>query len=160
MNRLKKAGFTVALLGAFCIHSGLGAVSLHDLSSLGYVWPDREWFSDFHRNFVHHGGTFSDVNMYEDDSHIYVEAALPGVKKEDVELTLEKGVLSIQGKRVMDEEEEVQRYHSSNSYNYRLKLPSSVDESKDPEATFEDGLMRLIFDKKETAQPRRIQFKS
>jgi HSP20 family protein len=50
------------------------------------------------------------VDVHEDAEHVYVEAELPGLTKEDIEITLEDGVLTIAGEKRLASEEEREGY--------------------------------------------------
>jgi HSP20 family molecular chaperone IbpA len=99
------------------------------------------------------------VNVYEKDNKFHVEAPLPGVNESDIVLTLEHHVLYIQGQRKNQlDEENVKKHHSTtNSFKYRVSLPEGADLDK-PQATFENGLMTIVFNKKTSAEPRKIEF--
>jgi HSP20 family protein len=100
------------------------------------------------------------VDVHEDDGHIYVEAELPGFKKEEINVTLEGGVLTIAAERKVEETKGVR--HLSERRFTRVQrsftLPTTVDPSK-VEATFTDGVLKLTLDKQETVKPRRIEVK-
>lgn len=98
------------------------------------------------------------LTVSEDKTHVFVEAALPGINSEDIEVTLEKGgLLRIRGEK-KEEEDKEKRYHrrALSSYSYRLTLPSIVDESKEPKAIYEKGLIKLTFSKANNTQAKRI----
>lgn len=101
----------------------------------------------------------SGINFYEKGDKFYVEAALPGINENDVSLTLDHQILSVKGERKVQEgEENVKRYYTStNSFNYQLVLPENVD-TNNPQATFKNGLMTIVFNKKGETQPKKIEF--
>lgn len=123
------------------------------------------FFQPFHDSFFairpHSEGIGSSVTMYEKDDKVYVEAPLPGVDEDHIEITLEKGVLAITGKRSTKDEDEDTRYYyrSSDHFSYRVVLPEMVDLSE-PEATFKNGLMQVVFEKNSSSEPRKIKFQS
>lgn len=113
----------------------------------------------FNSPHVHTRQEASDVSIYEDDTAIFVEAALPGVKPENVELTFEKGILWIKGE--VDHEREDIKYHrkSTKSFTYKVCVPGKVDEQANPEAVSKHGIITIRFAKSRASQPRKIEVK-
>jgi HSP20 family protein len=99
------------------------------------------------------------IDMYEEDDVVTVEAELPGVKPEDVDITIQGNALSIHGeKRDLHERKEGRYFRRESAYGsfYRsVALPSTVDSQK-AEASFEDGILKVRLPKSEEAKPRRI----
>jgi HSP20 family protein len=91
---------------------------------------------------------------------LLVEASLPGIKPEDVEITVENGTLTIRAEDGSDREEEqggwVVREISHGSLMRTVTLPTGLEADK-AEATFEHGLLRLRFPKAEQVKPRQIR---
>lgn len=89
----------------------------------------------------------SDVTLAEDDQNVYVEAKMPGLTVEDIEVTLENGSLWIRGER-KEEKKEKKKYYQKclYSYSYRVGIPHYVEE-KNPEASYENGVMTVTFKK-------------
>ena len=90
-----------------------------------------------------------------------VRAELPGVKLEDVEMTVHQGVLTINGKRDEQREEERGNYlvreRRSGSFRRSLQLPEGVDEDS-IRARFENGVLEVTIKGAAVAQgPKRIQ---
>ncbi len=102
------------------------------------------------------------LTISEDEKNIYVEAATPGLKLEDIEIDLEQGVLLIRGEGQEIEEDKNKKYYrkSSNSYSYRVALPSHIDEKKEPKAVYKDGVIKLTFNKVQQAQTKKIALKN
>jgi HSP20 family protein len=106
------------------------------------------------------------VEVFERDGKLHVHADLPGMKKDDVKLSIEADQLVIQGERRSSHEEGGQQagfYHSERSYGsfYRaIPLPEGVDTSK-ADANFKDGVLDVSFDapKKQQAQSRNIEIR-
>jgi len=82
------------------------------------------------------------------------------VKKEDVRVTLEDGVLTIQGERKQEKEEKGKKYHrierSYGSFVRSFTLPDLIDEEK-VKAEFKDGVLNLKLPKSEKAKPKAIE---
>jgi len=100
------------------------------------------------------------VDVYEEGDNLVVEAHVPGFKAENLDINVERGVLTISGQSEAEAERTERNYllreKRSGRFTRSLHLPPSY--TADPsEATFEDGVLRLVFPKAEEAKPRRIQ---
>jgi HSP20 family protein len=101
-----------------------------------------------------------DVKETEDALDFHVE--LPGMKKEDVEITLENNVLSISGERKFEKEAKGETYHrlerSYGSFSRSFTLPASVRTDK-VDANFADGVLQIHLPKVEESKPRKISIR-
>lgn len=104
------------------------------------------------------------VNIAETENQFQIELAVPGLKKEDFKINLEKNVLSVSAEKKSENVEEGKKY-SKREYNYTsfirsFTLPESVDHSK-IEAEYVDGILKLNVAKREEAkiQTREIAVK-
>lgn len=99
-------------------------------------------------------------DITEDDRSIRLQLELPGVKPEDIHLSIEDNVLSVRGeKRQVAEErnERVHRYERSYGvFERTFTLPSTVDSGK-IEADFDQGILTISIPKSERAKPREIR---
>lgn len=102
------------------------------------------------------------VDISETDGGYLIKAELPEVKKEDVKVTVENGVLTLQGERRQETEEKGRRYHrierSYGSFVRSFALPESVDESG-VKAEYKDGVLNLHIPKSERVKPKAIEVK-
>lgn len=102
------------------------------------------------------------VDISETDGEYLIKAELPEVKKEDVKVTVENGVLTLQGERRQDKEEKGKRYHrierSYGSFVRSFALPESVDEGG-VKAEYKDGVLNLHIPKSEKVKPKAIEVK-
>jgi HSP20 family protein len=102
------------------------------------------------------------VDIAETDTEYQIKAELPEVKKEDVKVTVEDGVLTIQGERRHEVEEKGKRYHrverSYGSFVRSFTLPDHVDDAK-VKAEYKDGVLHLHLPKSEKAKPKAIDVK-
>ena len=102
------------------------------------------------------------VDISEDDKEFLVKAELPGLKREEVKVTVENGVLSIAGERKSEKEEKDKRYHrverSYGSFVRSFTLPEGVDTGK-VTAEFKDGVLHLRLAKGPKSQPKCIEIK-
>ena len=102
------------------------------------------------------------MDVQETDSEFLVKADLPEVKKEDVKVTVEEGVLTLQGERRQEKEEKGKKYHrverSYGSFVRSFTLPESVDEAG-VKAEYKDGVLSLHLPKTEKVKPKAIDVK-
>ena len=102
------------------------------------------------------------INILEKDSEISITADLPGLKAEDVEVTVEEGTLSIRGERQLEEAAEGETYHRVErlygSFERTFTLPNSID-VENIEARFSNGEMVLTLPKREESKPRSLKIK-
>ncbi|WP_324674297.1 Hsp20/alpha crystallin family protein [Hymenobacter sp. GOD-10R] len=92
------------------------------------------------------------VDAYETEKGYEIEAALPGLKREDIKVDFHQGRLTIAGERQFRNEQNQRRYHvvesSYGSFSRSFQLPDTVDPSK-IEASFEDGVLHVTVPKDE-----------
>ncbi len=103
------------------------------------------------------------LDVHQDADEIVVTAALPGIRPEDVEITLTGQTLVIRGELKADEkvarDQYLYRERRFGSFNRELQLPVRVEGDK-TEATFEQGVLTLRIPKAEEVKPRQIQIKA
>ena len=100
------------------------------------------------------------VDVSENDNEYIVRAELPGVKKEDINVTLEDGVLTISGESKSETEEKkggrvIRQERRYGKYMRSLRLGTQVDEHK-TKAKYKDGVLDLVLPKAESVKPKRI----
>jgi HSP20 family protein len=92
-----------------------------------------------------------------------VTVEVPGIEPEQLEITLEDGVLTISGERRFEAETKEQQYHrverSYGAFRRSITLPARV-KADAIDASFEDGLLQVVVPKAEEAKPRRIEVRS
>ena len=102
------------------------------------------------------------VDITEDDRGYLIKAELPEVKKEDVKVTVENGILSISGERKFVKEDKDKKYHrierAYGSFSRSFGLPEDADTEK-VEAKFSDGVLHVLVAKSEAAKPKQIEVK-
>jgi len=116
-------------------------------------------FADFYgEGFA--GGWVPPVDIFETDAHeVVLKAELPDMKREDIDLTFENGVLTIKGERKADEEirrenyQRVERHHGTFSRSFTL--PNTVDTSR-ISASYKDGVLTVRLPQREEAKPKQI----
>ena len=102
------------------------------------------------------------VDIAEDDKEYLITAELPDVKKDDVKVTVENGVLTITGERKFEKEENNKKWHrverSYGSFARSFALPDDGDATK-VNAEFKDGMLKVHVAKNELARPKQIEVK-
>jgi HSP20 family protein len=102
------------------------------------------------------------VDIVETPEEFQIKAELPEVKKEDVKVSVDNGVLRIEGERKQEKEEKGKKYHrierSYGSFLRTFALPDNVDDSK-VQADFKDGILNVRLRKSEKSKPRSIEVK-
>ncbi|CAN5590362.1 Hsp20/alpha crystallin family protein [soil metagenome] len=100
------------------------------------------------------------LDIYATQEALVVEAALPGIRPEDVEITSLGGTLTISGSTDDEQRREEQGYLYQEirrgSFTRSVTLPGDVDVER-AEATFENGMLRLTLPKREESKPRPIR---
>ena len=129
------------------------------------------WFSDVF-NAIANDSFINDrlltkvpaVNIAETENEFHIELAVPGLKKEDFKIALDKDVLSVSVEKKAEATDETKKY-SKKEYSYKsfvrsFTLPESVDHAN-INAEYTDGILKLIVAKKEEAkiQSREIAVK-
>jgi HSP20 family protein len=102
------------------------------------------------------------VNERVDEKGYYLEIDLPGVKKEDIDISVNDGVLVVSGERKLEKKEEKPNYTRIESFFGRFerafKLPNDAD-LDNIEAKYEDGVLKIFIPKKQKPAGKRIEVK-
>lgn len=105
------------------------------------------------------GGWAPAVDLYEDRDNYLVKMELPGMKKEEIDISLHDGVLSISGERKEeDKHEDAETYRSERffgRFQRSITLPALVDGAK-VNAGYRDGILTVTLPKSEEAKPKQI----
>jgi len=98
------------------------------------------------------------VNVYQDKDRFTVVVELPGLKKEEIEISLHDDTLTIAGERKREEssEQEFLTERLYGKFQRSLTLPTAVDAEK-VKASYKDGLLRVELPKAEEAKPKQIE---
>lgn len=99
------------------------------------------------------------VDISETDTAYLIKGEIPGVKKEDVKVTIQDGMLTIQGERKQEKEEKGKKFHRVEccygSFMRSFRVPDDADENS-VKAEFKDGMLNVTLAKSEKAKPRQI----
>jgi HSP20 family protein len=100
------------------------------------------------------------VDISETDTAYLIKGEIPGVKKEDVKVTIQDGMLNIVGERKMEKEEKERKYHrierSYGSFMRSFRVPSDADDSA-VKAEFKDGVLNVTLPKSSSAKRKAIE---
>jgi HSP20 family protein len=103
------------------------------------------------------------VDIYEDKDKFTVRAELPGMKKEDISVSLDGDTLTISGERKQEEEkkegEEYRTERFFGRFQRSITLPAPVQTDK-IEASYKDGILTITLPKAEEAKPKQIAVKT
>jgi len=124
-------------------------------------------FREFGRDFNGNGNGFSvphrrfpDVSLWEDEGQVYVEVDVPGLRQDDLELSVEDGKLWIRGERTMPRHEQKCWYDERRYGQFeRAVILSDVVNPNSIDATLADGVLSITLAKKPEHQPHRIKIK-
>jgi HSP20 family protein len=122
----------------------------------------------FEESFVRPGGRLAPVrealavDMYETDDAIVVKSAIPGIKPEDIDISITGDTLTIKGETRAEEEVKEENYMRREcrygSFSRSLAIPLAVVADK-AEAEFENGVLTLTLPKAEEVKPKAIKIK-
>lgn len=120
-------------------------------------WPNI-W--DWDEDDLVPGMGSDNLDVYETQDEVVVNANVAGIPDDKVDITFEKGVLWIRGEEA-EEKKEGRKYYrkASRSYSYKVAVPGNVDMKLDPAATIEKGVVTVTFKKAEEAKPKKIAVK-
>ena len=122
---------------------------------------DRFWGDTFLTDFFKEDNTFlPSINLSETENEIIVKAEVPGMSKEDMEITLTEGLLTIKGEKKNEHEEKKENYHRIESrygsFSRSIRVP--VDLKRDDiDATYKDGVLKIVLPKSESVLPKKIE---
>lgn len=100
------------------------------------------------------------VDIYENKDQIVLEAELPGMNREDFDLSIENNVLTLRGERRFEKRDESDNYHrverSYGSFTRSFTLPQTVS-AEGATAEYKNGVLRVTLPKREEVKARRIE---
>ena len=107
-----------------------------------------------------HGAWTPSVDIFENKDHLVLEAELPGMNREDVEVAIENNVITLKGERKFEKKEENDNYHrverSYGAFTRSFTLPQNVT-SEGAAAEFKNGVLRVSLPKREETKARKIE---
>jgi len=100
------------------------------------------------------------VDIYENKDQIVLEAELPGMNREDFDLTVENNVITLRGERRFEKKDEADNYHrverAYGAFTRSFTLPQTVS-GEGASAEYQNGVLRVTLPKREEAKARRIE---
>ncbi|HEV7903427.1 MAG TPA: Hsp20/alpha crystallin family protein [Pyrinomonadaceae bacterium] len=125
---------------------------------------NRLFSSNLSRSFgdegIARGAWAPTVDIYENKDQIVLEAELPGMNREDFELSIENNVLTLRGERRFEKKDESDNYHrverSYGSFTRSFTLPQTVS-PENVTAEYKNGVLRVVLQKREEVKARRIE---
>ena len=127
-------------------------------------WEMDKLFEGLTRGFYKEpgAGVFPLVNMTESKDSFNVRAETPGIKSDDIDISVTHDSISISGERKIPAEKEEAKYHrkerEAGKFSRMVSLPGQVNPDK-AEATCVDGIMTVILPKAEVSKPKQITVK-
>ena len=109
------------------------------------------------------GSVVPAIDLYQNDDSVVVKAALPGLKAEDVQISVTADVLTLRGEFKQENEKKDTTYHIREqrfgSFERSIMLPSDVQTDK-AKADFENGILTITLPKAESVKPKTITIKA
>jgi len=102
------------------------------------------------------------VDIFEKDDHLVIRAEIPGVRREDMDVRIENGVLTLHGERKQETDireenaHRMERVHGT--FTRSFVLPTTVDAAK-VTATYKDGVLEVSVPKADAAKPKQVEIK-
>ena len=127
---------------------------------------NRLFSSSFSRSFddegIARGAWNPSVDIYENKDQIVLEAELPGMNREEFDLTIENNVLTLRGERRFEKKSESDNFHrverSYGAFSRSFTLPQTVS-AEGAVAEYNNGVLRVALPKREEVKARRIEIK-
>ena len=125
---------------------------------------NRLFSTNFSRGFgdegIARGAWTPNVDIFENKDEIVLEAELPGMNREDFELTIENNILTLRGERRFEKKDEADNYHrverAYGSFARSFTLPQTVS-GEQAAAEYKNGVLRVVLRKREEVKARRIE---
>ncbi len=116
------------------------------------VWDEEDWGVATPAS--------DNLDVYETKDNVVVKANVAGIDPEKVDITFEKGVLTVSAQEAVEEKEGKKYYKkATRSYSYRVAIPGNIDLSQEPAAEVKHGILSVTFKKAEEAKPKKIAVK-
>ena len=135
------------------------------------LWDTARWYKNLPARFLDEDdwdvdlfspSNVGSVDVYEEGGNVMVEMRVPGFRKEDLEISVERDTLTIKADRTeADEENKKKRKYYRKEIRHQsiarsIVLPTFVDSTK-ASADFKDGILKLTLPKQDAAKPKTIK---
>ncbi|MBT8489461.1 MAG: Hsp20/alpha crystallin family protein [Deltaproteobacteria bacterium] len=101
-------------------------------------------------------------DISESDTEYSVVAEMPGIDEKDLDVMLTDGILTIKGEKKQETDEKIETYHRIErrygSFQRSFRVPDGVQSDK-IDATYKDGILKLLIPKSETSEAKKIEIK-
>jgi HSP20 family protein len=120
----------------------------------------NQMFTDFYGEAFSRSAWVPAVDIFETDEHeVVLKAELPELKREDISVTFENGVLTLKGERKFEQETKKENYHRverrHGTFSRSFTLPNTVDASR-INAAYKDGVLTIRVPQREEAKAKQI----
>jgi len=109
------------------------------------------------------GSTMPAIDLYQDKDNVVVKAILPGIKSDEVQISVSDGVLNLRGEYTQVNEQKDVTYHLREqrfgAFERAVRLPTEVQTEK-AKAEFENGILTITLPKAEAVKPKTINIKA
>lgn len=134
---------------------------IHDLAAVEVERLNRMFNNVFGGEPLTSGAWTPAVDIYEAPNHdLVVKAEIPAMKKEDIKVTVEQNVLTIEGERKFESEVGRDQYHrlerGFGAFRRSFTVPATLDASR-MSANYADGVLTVVLPQKAEAKPRQIE---
>jgi HSP20 family protein len=120
-------------------------------------------FTDFSRGAPSRVGVFPSINLSEDQENLYLRSELPGIRPEELDISVEGETITLRGERKLAETGENVSYHrrerEAGRFRRIISLPSKID-TEAVNATFKNGILKIVLPKAKEAQPKQIKIQT
>lgn len=140
-------------------------------SSTPSIWREMErmqremnrLFTDYSPTRYRSAPSYPAMNLWADEESVIIRAELPGLKPDDLNISIDEGDLSLSGRRTPEEMPEDATYHRQErnygSFTRSIRLPFKI-EADDVEATMKNGVLTLMLPRAEEDKPKKITIKT
>lgn len=140
-------------------------------SSTPSIWREMErmqremnrLFTDYSPTRYRSAPSYPAMNLWADEESVIIRAELPGLKPDDLDISIDEGDLTLSGRRHPEEMPEDATYHRQErnygSFTRSIRLPFKI-EADDVEATMKNGVLTLMLPRAEEDKPKKIAIKT
>lgn len=135
-------------------------MSLVKFKNSSFPWLDTDDF--FENDFFASSRNLPAMNVKDHSKNIEIEMAVPGFSKKEMHVSLENGILHVSAekskKEKIEDENFTRKEFEYSSFDRKLQIPPTVDQNKEVEASYKDGILKLKLTKKNSVveQPKKV----
>ncbi|MEJ2210065.1 MAG: Hsp20/alpha crystallin family protein [Anaerolineae bacterium] len=126
-----------------------------EMNQLFNNWPSRSRWST--------AGSYPAMNVWTNEDSAILTAELPGIERDDIDISVEDDTVTLRGERWPEKEEEDVTYHRrerrQGSFARTFRVPFRVDANK-VEATFKNGVLNIVLPRAEEDKPKKISVRA